>query len=245
MSAQAPAPRERSGDCGGKGIANRVLAFLSKVFACAVNWGLRAGNPVLGVKKFAERRKDRFLDAEEIHRLTLALDCAEHARSELPSAIAGIRLLLYTGLRLGDVLGWRWDDIGFQLGAVRLRDSKTGARTVPFNGLAMDVLRNHRKVGGGDLVLEGLMPDKPVALTRPWYRIRKDANIDETANLHCLRHTFASWSVISGQSLPQVGALLGHKSTQTTLRYADHAMEALQSYSEQTADAFRRIIDSR
>ncbi|WP_111435154.1 site-specific integrase [Rhodobium orientis] len=237
-------PRGRRQIRGGKGIANRVLALLSKMFACAVDWGLRADNPVLGVKKFAEQRKDRFLDADEIHRLTRALERADREQTELPAAIAGIRLLLYTGLRLGEVLGLRWDDIDFQRGTIRLRDSKTGARTVPLNGLAMDVLRDHREIGGGDLILEGLTADKPVALTRPWYRIRQSAGIDDTANLHCLRHTFASWAVMSGQSLPQVGALLGHKSAQTTLRYADHAMDALQSYSEQTADRFRKIIDN-
>ena len=42
---------------------------------------------------------------------------------------------------------------------------------------------------------------------------------------------------MGGQSLAQVGALLGHKSAQTTLRYADHAVEALRTYSDQTGAA--------
>ena len=56
------------------------------------------------------------------------------------------------------------------------------------------------------------------ALGKPWEKFRKRANIDDTANIHCLRHTFASWAVMGGLSLAQTGALLGHKSAQTTLR---------------------------
>ena len=48
-------PRGRRRIRGGKGIANRVLALLSKMFACAVDWGLRADNPALGIKKFPEQ----------------------------------------------------------------------------------------------------------------------------------------------------------------------------------------------
>jgi hypothetical protein len=41
---------------------------------------------------------------------------------------------------------------------------------------------------------------------------------------------------MDGQSLAQVGAVLGHKSAQTTLRYADHRIDALRSYSQRTGD---------
>lgn len=64
---QLPAkPRGRRIIKGGEGIANRVAALLSKMFACAEGWGLRDDNPARGVRKFREQRKDRFLDAEEV-----------------------------------------------------------------------------------------------------------------------------------------------------------------------------------
>ena len=234
-------PRGRRYVRGGKGVANRVLALVSEMFACAVDWELRPDNPAMGIHKFPEQRRDRFLDSDELHRLMKVLGKADVELSEHPSAVAAIKMLLYTGLRLTEVTLLEWPEVDLNRGVIRLKDSKTGGRTVPLNGLALDVIKGQYDHSSGDLVFESVRNDKPIALTRPWYRIREMAEIDGTANLHCLRHTFASWAVMNGQSLPQVGALLGHKSAQTTLRYADHATEALRSYSEQTADAFRRL----
>ena len=240
-------PRGRRLVRGGEGIANRVLALLSKMFACAVDWEMRSDNPVQGIKKFKENKKDRFLSEQEIGRLLKALDLADGhidgAIRELPSATAGIRLLLFTGLRVSEIVNLDWQHVDLTQGTIFLPDSKTGSRLVPLNGLALDVLKALDRGNKRGLVLESSAEGKPIALTRPWYRIRKLAEIDETANLHCLRHTFASHSVMAGQSLSQAGSLLGHKSAQTTLRYAHHLLEAQRQYSEQTGDVFRRIAE--
>lgn len=58
-----------------------------------------------------------------------------------------------------------------------------------------------------------------VNLQKPWRRIRQKAGL-EHVRLHDLRHTFASIAASDGLSLPIIGALLGHKQTQTTARYA-------------------------
>jgi integrase len=237
-------PRGRRQIKGGQGISNRVLALMSKMFACAVDWELRPDNPALGIRKFKEQRRDRFLDGDEIYRLTKTLTKADNELLEYPSAVNAIRMLLYTGLRLTEVTLLKWENVNFDRGTICLKDSKTGGRIVPLNGLALKVVEKQREHSSGNLVFESIRNDAPIALTRPWYRIRKIAEIDQSANLHCLRHTFASWAVMNGQSLPQVGALLGHKSAHTTLRYAYHATDALRSYSEQTADVFRKLANN-
>lgn len=226
---------------GGSGIANRVLALLSKMFSCSIDWGYRDDNPALGIRKFKEKRKDRFLSDREIYRLIKALDEADTSCQEKPTTIAGIRLLLFTGLRLGEVTSLEWDRVDFSKGLLHITDGKSPARTVPVNTMAIDALKRIYHADSTGVVLEGWEPGKPVSLTRPWYRIRERAGIDATANLHSLRHTFASWSVMTGLTLPQVGAVLGHKSAQTTLRYADHLVQAVQQYSQHTGDTFKRI----
>ncbi len=232
--------RGRRNVTGGEGIANRVIALLSKMFACSMDWDMRETNPAQGIRKFREFRKDRFLDFDELQRLRTALAAAEGDTSFNPAAVAAIRFLLLTGLRRGEVLELRWGNVDLQRGLLRLSDTKTGARTVPLNTAAFEVLRQVRAgglSGGGDEghVFASLRTGKAIALAEPWKRVREIAEIDASATLHTLRHTFASWGVMNGLSLPQVGVLLGHKSTQTTLRYADHVTEAVRGYSERAA----------
>jgi site-specific recombinase XerD len=58
--------------------------------------------------------------------------------------------------------------------------------------------------------------------------------MDDNANIRCLRHAFASCTMMVGQSLAQTGALLRNKSSQTTFRYADNLTEAIHVRSQST-----------
>lgn len=79
--------------------ANRTLALLSKMFALATRWELCSDNPATGVQKFSEEKRTRWLQDDELLRLTSALDAH-------PNQIAAdaIRLQLLTGVRIGEVL---------------------------------------------------------------------------------------------------------------------------------------------
>ncbi len=92
--------RGRSIVKGGPGVANRVVSLLSKIMACAVDWGMRADNPALRIKKYPEHRKDRFLDTDEIQKLVAALKYSSEQRLESADIVACFHLLLLTGLRL-------------------------------------------------------------------------------------------------------------------------------------------------
>jgi integrase len=228
--------RGRSIITGGPGVANRTVALMSKMMACAVDWGMRTDNPALRIMKYPEHRKDRFLDIDEIGRLLQSLRIAGEQKTETSDVIACFLLLLFTGLRCGEILGLEWTDVDLNRKILRLRDSKTGARTVPLNEQAVTILERHSASKAGLFVIKSATGEGRPALGKPWERIRKRANIDDTVNIHCLRHTFASWAVMGGLSLAQTGALLGHKSSQTTLRYADHLTEVVREYSQRTAN---------
>jgi integrase len=75
---------------------------------------------------------------------------------------------------------------------LRLADSKVGARTIPLSSQALAVFDRLAPGNPDDLVFPGSNLTSPVTVTRPWYRIRATAGIDRSANLHSLRHTFAS-----------------------------------------------------
>jgi integrase len=231
-------PRGRRVIRGGEGIANRVVALVSKMFSCAVAWDLFEGNPARGIRKFRENRKDRFLDIDEVGRLIEVLDTADRVKTESQFAVAVIRFLLLTGMRSGEALNLKWEEVDFGTQSLRIADTKTGARVIPLSSHAFAIIQSLPRGPDDELVFQSSRPGRPLALAKPWYRIRTAANIDSDVNIHALRHTFASWSVMGGQSLAQVGATLGHKSAQTTLRYADHRLEALREYSQQTGDLF-------
>lgn len=207
--------------------ANRVLALLSKMFNLAEVWGLRpdASNPCRHISRFKEKRRERYLSSEELARLHQALEEAEAGSTEHPIAIAAIRLLLFTGCRVSEILGLRWDEVDLERGCCRLRDSKTGRKTIYLNEPALEVVRALGPAGESPYVLPGRRADSHfINLKDPWGRIRRRAQLADV-RLHDLRHTFASVGIAAGLSLPQIGKLLGHASTATTERYAHLAVD--------------------
>ena len=221
------------------GAANRTLALLSKMMNLAEKWGLRldGSNPCRHVDKYPERKMERFLSGDELGRLGAILSEAERTATELTSVIAAIRLLMFTGARLGEILNLRWDQVDPERTCLRLPESKTGAKVIHLNAPALEVLNGIER-DGSPWVIAGRDPDKPlVNLRKPWHRIRAKAGL-EGVRLHDLRHSFASVGAAGGLSLPMIGALLGHTQAATTQRYAHLAADPL----KQAADMIGKRI---
>ena len=213
--------------------ANRALSVLSKMFSLAAAWGLVADgtNPCRGVRKYKEKKRERFLTREEYRRLGMALVEAE-AEAEAgvegavsPYAIAALRLLMLTGCRLNEILTLRWDDIDRTACEFRLRDGKTGARMVPLTPTAETVLAGIARVPNNPWVIAGKKPNTHLStITADWYRLRAHAGLDDV-RIHDLRHSYASRALAAGESLSMIGKLLGHADIQSTARYAHLARE--------------------
>ena len=202
--------------------ANRTLGILSAMFTAAELWELRpqGSNPCRYVKRFRERRRERFLSDEEYRRLGATLREAEDTGTVADAAIAAIRLLMLTGCRLSEILTLRWEQVALEAGELRLPDSKTGAKVVHLGEPARAVLRGVARKEGNPWVITGRRPGRRLAsLHFPWGRIRKRAGLDDV-RLHDLRHSFASGGLLVGEGLPMIGKLLGHTQVQTTARYA-------------------------
>jgi integrase len=193
----------------------------------AEQWGLRpdGSNPCRHVEKFAERKRERFLSADELARLGEAL--AAYAGS--PYVTAAIKLLVFTGARLGEVLGLQWQWIDFERGEARLPDSKTGAKTVHLPPPARAVLAELPQVEGNPhVIVGGVAGEALVNLEKPWRAIRREAGLEDV-RLHDLRHAFASVAAASGMGLPIIGKMLGHTQAATTNRYAHLASDPVKA----------------
>jgi len=228
------------------GAANRTLALLSKMMNLAEKWGLRpdGSNPCRHVDHYPERKMERFLSVDELGRLGAVLAEAERTATELPSVIAAVRLLMFTGARLGEILNLEWSHVDFERSCLRLPESKTGAKVIHLNAPALEVLNGIER-DGSPWVIAGRDPDKPlVNLRKPWHRIRKAAGLDNV-RLHDLRHSFASVGAAGGLSLPMIGALLGHTQAATTQRYAHLAADPLKQAADMIGERIRAAINGK
>jgi integrase len=218
--------------------ANRLVALLSKMF----NWSGRRGerNPCVGVERFAEQKRRRYLSSAELARLGGALAQAEELKLTSPYVVAAIRLLVFTGARLTEILTLRWDHVDLERGLLNLADSKTGAKTIYLNAAARRLLITLPHLEDNPFVVPGERQRKHlVNLEKPWRKIRDLAELPDV-RLHDLRHSFASVGAGAGLGLPVIGALLGHAQPATTARYAHLASDPLQ----QAADVIGERLES-
>jgi integrase len=133
-----------------------------------------------------------------------------------PDAAAALRLLIFTGARLREILHLRWEQVDLGRGLLLLPDSKTGRKTIVLNRPALEILKAHRRMG--PFVIVGDKLDQPrTDLKKPWSAVCRHAGL-EGVRLHDL-HVCVDWRGAS-LGLPIVGKLLGHSQPQTTARYA-------------------------
>jgi integrase len=231
--------------------ANRCLALLSHIFSIGAKWGaIPAGvNPCRGIKRFRERIRERFLSTEEVVSLGKALVEADRtlgSSDEDWRAVNILRLLVYTGARLSEILTLQWGWIHWEGGFARLPDSKTGTKTVPLPQPALDVLKRISEEYGrqSKFVFPGKLAGTYfTGIQKPWQRIRQKAGLPDV-RIHDLRHCFASTAVAHGESLYLVGAILGHRATSTTQRYAHLAMRLILDSANRTSIRLAGLMQS-
>lgn len=248
--------------------ANRVLAVIGSMytFGCRIGVVPEGYNPSQRIEKFKERRRERFLTGEELERLGSAIREAETigipwevdekapnarhlAKAERrftkigPFTAAAVRLLLFTGCRLREILNLRWEYVDVERGVLFLPDSKNGRKTVILNAPALTVLTGLKRVG--PYVIPGDDPAKHRAdLKRPWEAVGKRAGLDGV-RLHDLRHTYASFGAGGGFGLPIIGKLLGHTQVSTTHRYAHLDADPLRRASEAIGGQIAAALEGR
>ncbi|WP_168166123.1 site-specific integrase [Bosea sp. PAMC 26642] len=232
---------------GGPGVANRCLTLLHTIFNVAERWGIRpkGSNPVKDVTRYREAPKERYLTGDEFLRLGSVLDQFEKDGLESIYAIAAIRLLTLSGARLSEVLTLRWEHVQLDRRRLRLPDSKTGAKTIELAAAAIELLKTIPRLADNPFVIVGRRHGcHLVDLQRPWQRIRKEAGLSDV-RIHDLRHSFASLAIRNGVSIQVIGKLLGHRSSETTLRYAHLADSYVAAESEKIGNLLSSALGSK
>jgi integrase len=206
---------------------NRRMAELKHMLHKASEWGMIEKNPASGVTLYKENnRRLRYLTSEECH---LLLDACPTATIRQV-----ITLAINTGMRRGEILGLRWENVNLRESYIEITEQKNGERsTIPLNATAINALRAIPHRLDSDYVFTGKIAGEPFwDLKRQFEKAVSAAKL-KGVTFHILRHTCASHLVMAGVDIATVRDILRHKTIEMTLRYAhlspDHKKAAIET----------------
>jgi integrase len=227
---------------GDKGTATRTVGLLGAIFTYAVRQGIRADNPVHGVMRYADGRRERRIFDDEYGALGEALRTAEAEGKIWPAAIAMSRFLALTGWRSGEAQALRWSELDLSRRTARLADTKTGLSIRPLSHAACDVLKQLPRLAG-ERVFPATRGDGPmVGFKKFWPKIAKLGELPVDVTPHVLRHSFASLAADLGYSEPTIAALVGHKGHSVTSRYVYAADAVLLAAADAVANRTAELM---
>lgn len=233
--AHAAAFRDKRLKHVGPSTVQKDLALLSHLYTIAkTEWALDVNNPVASIRKPTKPDgRLRLLSKDEARHL---LEICQKSRNE--KLYTFVQLLLHTGMRPSEGAGLLWGKIDIDARIIDLTLTKTKPRRVPLTIKAIEILL--------DIMPEECNKNKPVFLPenisstvqrRPNLFFRrafdnavKKANIEDF-HMHDLRHTAASYLLMSGVDLRTLADILGHSTMQMVQRYThlldDHRLKAV------------------
>lgn len=228
---------------GGPGTAARTVGLLGGILSFAIGERVIAVNPAAGVKRPADRRRTRRLSPEEYGILGRALVEAEENRAEQWQTLAGIRLLMLTGCRLGEIARLRWSEVDADGSCLRLEDTKERESVRPLGKPTLAILAALPRAPGARYVLPAIRGSGAIAsLDDALERITARVGI-EGVTAHTLRHSFASTAGDLGYSESTIGAMIGHAGHSITSRYIHHLDVVLIAAADRVSKVILSITD--
>lgn len=195
---------------------NRHIATIKHMFTKAVEWELVEEETLKRIRKVKlleeNNRRLRYLTKEECQ--SLIHSCSDHLKPMVITA-------LNTGMRRGEILSLKWENVDLKHGFILLDKTKNGERReIPINDTLRSTLEGlPRRLDGGYVFYDPSTGSPYGDIKNSFKGACKRAGIRDF-HFHDLRHTFASHLVMAGIDIATVRELLGHKTLTMTLRYA-------------------------
>ena len=197
----------------------RELNLLSSLFETAKNeWGITTiNNPITAVKRPSDSvARDRRLTPKEKGQLL-----SESLRTGSQQLHLAILIALNTGMRQGEILKLKWDDIDFGRNHITVRDTKNGSnRVIVLSSLLRDALLNTHQTHETlfSITASGLQQAFRKLITRLQIR---------NLRFHDLRHEAISSFFEMGLTVPEVQLMSGHRTLDQLMRYSHASIEQI------------------
>lgn len=194
---------------------NRLIATISHMFTKAVEWDMVEEETLKRIRRVRllpeNNRRLRYLSKEECQSLINA--CGLHLKPIVITA-------LNAGMRKGEILSLRWDNIDLKHGFILLDRTKNGERReIPINDTLRTTLQGIARRLDIPYVFYDPVTGKPYQDVKRSFNTALGRSKIMDFKFHDLRHTFASYLVMGGVDITTVKELLGHKTLTMTLRY--------------------------
>lgn len=215
---------------------NRELEVLRHLFNLADRWNRFFGkNPVSRAGLLPlNNKKERILTLDEEKRLLAS--CDPYLRNIITTA-------LYTGMRKGEIITLKWDNVDFESGLITIDQTNSKSkktRRVPINSTVRKLLLGQRLKSAGNEYVFLSSKETPYlrqdSLNRAFILALRKAKI-QGLRFHDLRHTAATRMIELGGSIVAVKEILGHSTLDMTMRYA-HPNESLRTALEGLSTCF-------
>ncbi|MFC1890234.1 tyrosine-type recombinase/integrase [Thermodesulfobacteriota bacterium] len=217
-----------------------ALKVVRQAYNKAIAWGLWQGeNPCKGVTfPKLDNARQRFFSHDE------AADLLKALQEQDPQTARVAKLSLYSGLRLGEVFNLTWANIDHSHGIIHVLDAKSGERPVFITDPIREVLDELPPGDPDEPLFKTKRGDRVVWLSKAFRKVVDSLKMNEgisdpreRVTFHTLRHTYASWAVMAGVPLYQVGKALGHKTLTMTQRYSHLSTESQRAVFEAVANS--------
>lgn len=230
----------RSGETMSSASTNLMLTVLNMAFEYGIDMELCDNNPCLRLKRSPDDcRKIEAFTVEEQRKIECYIATADDRR------LFGIILSLYTGLRIGELIGLEWDDINLDKGIITInktvyRDkngsdkwqvcvdkpkTKSSERIVPLPSYLIECMRAYKETAQSKFVVENKKGEMMSIRSYQYMfeRLTEKAGVRKL-NFHALRHTFATRALECGMDIKTLSEIMGHKNASVTLNSYAHSM---------------------
>ncbi len=221
------------------GTVRNVLELLRRIINFGVKKRLCSGADFTIEMPQVNNEKTEDLTPGQLSDLLKAIKNDEH-----PQAGPMMKMILFTGMRRGELFKLKWKDIDYQRGFINIRDPKGGPdQRIPLNDAARELLKAHPKPS--QFVFPGRGGEQRSDIKKPVNKIKKKAGLPkEFRALHGLRHVYASMLASSGKvDMYHLQRLLTHKTPQMTQRYAHLRDSALKKASNLAGDIIKKALE--